>query len=713
MYNTAEKLNKLVEVSNQLKTEFVGLDDIIDRIITSIKPWYITPEILDKPLIVSLWGITGTGKTSVIKRLLELLDVNKKIIFDSGELNKENGYQNFSDVIVEELSLDDIVSSKVELIENNTVFILDEFQHARTINERGEEVTRPLLRQLWSLIDNGQLTVKVSNSYARSQVINFVEDFEIIANNYPDQPLDKLSTDNKEFIEFILSNIGAYWFESRTVELLSSTAKSDEGLLTYEVEVEEEQEEPKDPLRPLNILPQGILRYLTTVTKNINDDMVNLVSLLNCKTVSELHAVLKRIEDYAKIQTTITFKQSLIFIIGNLDEAFYEVNNTSPDISANRFKQQVDKITIADLKRALQYRFRAEQVARFGNNIIKYPVFSEEEFKCIIKLNLDTTLRTFQKKFNKLIRYTEDVVDLIYSEGVYPTQGCRPIFTTITNIFTSLLSNILIDFDEETNIVVEIKDPELGYRVSTKTMVFTSLDSGKSKEYNLPLILGSIRDPKNNINRYLFGAHEAGHAIMTAYACGEAPEEIIGTAADGGGFIVNYITDEQITKEKIINRILIYLGGYISEKVMFCNPKDDPEGLKISTGAKQDIKEIWELIIKAAYEWGYFGPIKYSNTSSTSRTDGLITGVSSDEVDELVKKELDRLIKITENVLSQETKLISAIGVILAEKGFMTSEEFIKLVDRYGNKVTIAHMKQVKFKTSIDYYEKKLKEIGS
>ena len=62
----SEKTKFLKEISKTLKNEFVGLDGIVDQIIQSVTPWYVTPEIITRPVIVSLWGMTGTGKTSIV-----------------------------------------------------------------------------------------------------------------------------------------------------------------------------------------------------------------------------------------------------------------------------------------------------------------------------------------------------------------------------------------------------------------------------------------------------------------------------------------------------------------------------------------------------------------------------------------------------------------------------------------------------------------------
>ena len=55
-----DRIQKLKETVKVLKTEFVGLDEIIDKISQSISPWYVTPEIIKRPVVISLWGMTGT-----------------------------------------------------------------------------------------------------------------------------------------------------------------------------------------------------------------------------------------------------------------------------------------------------------------------------------------------------------------------------------------------------------------------------------------------------------------------------------------------------------------------------------------------------------------------------------------------------------------------------------------------------------------------------
>lgn len=78
-------MEKLSQVKAQLKKEFIGIDEVIDKVIESITSWYLIPEMNDRLVIVNLWGLTGTGKTSLVNRLIELLEINKYLYLDLGE----------------------------------------------------------------------------------------------------------------------------------------------------------------------------------------------------------------------------------------------------------------------------------------------------------------------------------------------------------------------------------------------------------------------------------------------------------------------------------------------------------------------------------------------------------------------------------------------------------------------------------------------------
>ena len=83
----------------------------------------------DRPVIVNLWGLTGTGKTSLVNRLIELLEINKYLYLDLG---KSNGNSFYSNNVVS-VALSELNDSEKDV--NSYIFVLDEFQNARTLNE--------------------------------------------------------------------------------------------------------------------------------------------------------------------------------------------------------------------------------------------------------------------------------------------------------------------------------------------------------------------------------------------------------------------------------------------------------------------------------------------------------------------------------------------------------------------------------------------------
>ena len=60
-------MKKIEKVRKILKAEYVDIHGEIDAILNEIKPWYLRPETIQTPIIVNIWGMTGTGKTSLIR----------------------------------------------------------------------------------------------------------------------------------------------------------------------------------------------------------------------------------------------------------------------------------------------------------------------------------------------------------------------------------------------------------------------------------------------------------------------------------------------------------------------------------------------------------------------------------------------------------------------------------------------------------------------
>jgi ATP-dependent Clp protease ATP-binding subunit ClpA len=76
-----ERSARPAQIAVELKAELLGIDATIDRVIESMRAWYVLPQIIRRPVIICHWGLTGTGKTQLTRRLAQksLIDIKKAL----------------------------------------------------------------------------------------------------------------------------------------------------------------------------------------------------------------------------------------------------------------------------------------------------------------------------------------------------------------------------------------------------------------------------------------------------------------------------------------------------------------------------------------------------------------------------------------------------------------------------------------------------------
>lgn len=705
-----EKIKTLDEATQILKSEFVGLDSIIDEIRIAITPWWVTPEIITRPVVISLWGMTGTGKSSVVRRLLELLDLkDRSLVFDCGQENTESG-TDISGKISEFLNLENKDNS-CDSDSRDMVFVFDEFQYARTLSENGEELNKPALRPIWNIIDDGVLRIS-EYSYEVGTFLSYFEDLKVFSKTHPSIELHNLTVENPADVKDILEALGYFYFKRSVPGYMESSCSK----YTFDDDIDYEggkEKDSSDPYRPLRILEDKtlrlIIRKLNLYEYKPGNEIIK--EALELKTLKELVDWLE--SKKSKIMSTrkIDCSRALVFIIGNLDEAFHVEGDLSPDLEADIFYDETSKVSISDIKNALKQRFRAEQISRFGNNIIKYPTLRTIHFQEIIKREVSRICSEFKKSSGIEINCKPEFYDLLYSEGVYPVQGVRPVFTTIGTIFTPLLSNILVRSEKSKIESTEIKvvDSESGYKKTNKTIELIYSDDSKDS-INLKLTLGELRCPENRKTRYISAVHETGHAIMLSYLTGNIPTSIVAVSTDRGGFCTTYDpakTGEIDSKLDVQNDVMISLGGYCAEELIY---KDNIDRTLLGSGS--DIEAAWESLSEAAYKLGYFKPFMYSSREAESSGTGLPGGLSDkDTLESMIKSEFDVLLHRTSKILEKNIDLLREFAIHLGECGSLGADDFLKCVEerKNYNTLTPGKIEEAKKENSSFWYLEVLK----
>ena len=127
-----KKKKKLEQISKELKKEFIGIDYIIDELIDYIQIWYLMPEVLSRPIIVNLWGMTGVGKTDLIRKLVSKLNYQDR--FTEVELTNGDSGGNWRSSVSSLLDSNNITDGLPAIV------LFDEIQRFNTIDGDGNPI---------------------------------------------------------------------------------------------------------------------------------------------------------------------------------------------------------------------------------------------------------------------------------------------------------------------------------------------------------------------------------------------------------------------------------------------------------------------------------------------------------------------------------------------------------------------------------------------
>jgi len=631
-----DKKNILETARITLKKEFVGIDSIIDEIIHSIEAWFIYSEGQIRPAIVNLWGLTGVGKTSLIVRLSELIGLNEKLFrFDVGDYSSENSV------------LKDDFSEKLKSSSSQPIIIVfDEFQLGRTVSSEGKEIDRSGLRALWDLLDSGKLSI-LNDTYYGSKVITLILKLQHCVDSGVESSKGKITKNIKIHSEIFYKKKGKAKLTNEDNEQVDASLFIPEEFYYY--------------------IKHMIIGFHVETESSLKRKMLSMNHLEVLRFLNEL--ITKNLKP-----TIHDFSQALIFIVGNLDEVYSMANNVNPDSDADLFHEHSLKISITEVKEALQQRFRVEQIARLGNNHILYPAFSSKSYYNLIALELEKFKQRMSERYHIFIELDNSINDIIYKEGVFPTQGTRPIFTTINNLVESYISKIMSDIiiNDLTpqkiswKFVPENSEYEVAIHVNKKTII---------KKYPLNLKINNLRESTKDDFQANIAVHEAGHAVLCAMYLRLIPEEVISQTA---GTVHGYcrIKYPRILTSVVLERdIVVGLGGYVAELLVFGKSL-------LSNGSSRDIEMVTEKAISYIKTYGMNGfPALIGVPSQNMNQTHFFKHEDSDKQ---VKELIDNSLKTAKKIMKKNKTLLLKVAEFLSENTKMNKELMTEYVQKYG-----------------------------
>lgn len=598
----ARRQHQLAQAAQQLKSELLGVDAVIDRVIESIRAWYVLPQLVNRPVIVCLWGLTGTGKTQLTRRLAQLLGF----------------YDRFLEVQMDGFSHGaGLRSSTISgMLENSNIreaspgiLVLDEFQRFRTRDRKGNDAKVERYQDVWALLSDGRLP----------------------------PPLNALGTIERKLAE------SAY------------EAERDEG----------PDERAGKPALRFHLDAWDALELQRML--KLDQPLAEIMQW----PPAQVQALINRFQQSSASWET-DYSKLLVFVCGNLDEMYQETAQRVEDCDtdADIFHRITSKLSLIDVKKALGERFKPEQIARLGNEHVVYPSLSKATYAKLIQVQCQRYTDEVQAQTGVRLALAQDLLDELYANAVFPTQGTRPLFSSVHAILSANLVKAAVWVLEQS---LDLRET-FNVRLAANKCALDVIGANAGTQFPASFELNRIKQRANADFRALLAVHEAGHALLYALLFGRAPQEVkINIASFEGGYN-SYASLLVVSKRNLLDRICVSLGGRTAEQTVFGE-------MACSTGAAQDLQRATEEAARYCREHGFGERISHTDVTRESgqhlNTD---VGPSNQEIEAVLRSQQQRAL----GLMAQHAPALNSLAEGLMQHGALAPSTVQQLLQRHG-----------------------------
>lgn len=594
-----QRREALEKLRARLKNDFVGIDDIIDNLLDYIQIWYLMPEILTRPIIVCLWGMTGVGKTDLVRRLVQYLEFQERFV--EVELGNTDNTTYFSSVGAI-FTANGLTDGKAAIV------LFDEIQRFYTVESDGSPVQATKFNDFWELLSDGRLAKR-----EKDDLDYYISDFMFNQRQRNRRPAAEQGPEDPMY-----ENVGIW--EARNLKKMLS----------------------------------------------LDEDVVDIADMSKVQMLERIIEAKTR----KRVYEPVDYSQTLILISGNLDEAFQMATHTSDsEVDADIYHAFTKKITAVDIKNALTRRFRPEQVARFGNIHLIYPSLRKSDFEGLIRKEVGKILARAEHNFSVQIEISDHIYRLIYRNGVFPVQGVRPVFSSVTDILETNLSKFLfealnedhqklsIDYDNERQVIMS----DIGPR-RVEIPFVGRID--KIREANIDDVVANV------------SVHESGHAVAYVVLFGLAPLQLKSKVASSYAAGFTFPHEIYETQENLLKKVSVFLAGGIAEEMVFGDTN-------ATVGRLNDREHASMLVMDYLRRYG-FDPRYQANYT-------LEYGFSMDkfQTDKDVERMISGLVTDTRALLEEHRGFLVALSHELYAKGSLEAKDVAAVALKFGKEAAI------------------------
>jgi len=615
-----DRRQKLEEAGNVLKAHFVGLDTVIDDIIKNLEVWYIMPELIKRPIIINLWGMTGVGKTDLVRRLVKALNFSDRFV----EIQLSN--QKADDDIYQ-TTIQSVLSLSNLEPDAPGILLLDEIQRFRFIDEDGSEIRDTRFQDVWMLLSDGKFSGEIDS---RATIFSMFFESLYYKDN-PEEDYENVATRRSRNKKRKERKYKQNYYSAKRLKKALKLKESIEDIMTWDLAKKDQ-----------------------VLTEKIQDQ-----SFYDG-------------EDYSKL---------LIFVSGNLDEAYTMASECEEiDVDADLFHDYSLKINVLTIKKCLKERFKPEQIARLGNVHVIYPSLSKSAYVEIARRKIEEIVNNIRNIYTINIDVDQSIYDFIYRNGVFPTQGTRPLFTTISAFFENSLPFFMLHSIENAN-------PKIRLYFENDHICGCIGKNIYQKKYEGDI--DKIKQKKaSNEHKIITSVHEAGHAVVYAALFGIVPTQIAArTASDHNNGFVGF-HEINMSKENMLNQICILLSGRAAEDLVFGTMMatdgsiSDYERATVMTGTMVRTLGMSTFVSKIAPPTVDIPEVQHLNNNSDP---------TNELIEQMVREQRDR----ASRKLVEYLGLLHEVSNVLIVKGSMNDDEFKSACLKHGLEVKIMEAKDL------------------
>lgn len=602
----------ITDIRTQLKKSHQGIDEAIDRLLDAVKPWQLFAHAQTRPRVVGLWGMTGTGKSSLVRALTAQLGLTDKTFWlDAGGCRKRDW-------------LDEVLE-RVRAHHDGQPFVLvvDEFQHARTVKDGSERDEPSELRRLWEMMDSGRAMVELMNRHWLRELLDLHDNLRallrkdvVIANGRVVQGID---TFNKEMESrrseenWAIPENSWDWLRNAMPKPISLTAFR-------------EQLEKLDG--------QGVLRMLR--------DLVD-----SCIAPAPLDA-----------------SKALVIVLGNLDELYASGRDPMPELDPEVLLRRHERIGTTGVHEALCNLFRIEQVARLGTDHIVFPPMGGAAVRSLVENEAEALLARLSDVCGITLSVTPALLERIEQQATIAVLGARPVMAAIHRVLPALATELCERLEDRRplNCVLDIAPSPKRYGASeTGDRAVARMQTGEHTEVmslKWPVPPRPEADPVA-LRRY--AVHEAGHLVCGIRLAHRTPLQACARTSStrAGGFVI-WEKDFLLTGADVVPHLAGLLGGWAAERVVYGEAG-------VSLGSSDDLHKATRLALDAVKEHGLGNERIYRTEHAVAPVTGFRTLQRSAEMQ--AQQLIEDAEELALRTLHDERELLDRIADALVKHG--------------------------------------------